>query len=87
MDDGGGLCVEGEKKVEFAGVFRCEGACAGERRACRKGPPAWCVAWRRFGGSQLYQLIIQFLIYTFVQGHECLYKLAIAELHAVVQTI
>ena len=39
------------------------------------------------GGSQLYRLIIQFLIYTFVQGHECLCKLAIAKLHAVVQTI
>lgn len=53
MDDGGGLCVEddGERRVELVGVFRCEGACAGERWACscRKGPPAWCVARRRFG--------------------------------------
>ena len=39
------------------------------------------------GGSQLYRLILHFLIYNFVQGQECLYKLAIAELHAVVQTI
>ena len=75
----------GGRKVDLEGVFRYEGACAGERCACRKGPPVWCVAWRWFGGSQLHRLRIHFSTYNFVQVHECLYKLAIAELHTLVQ--